>query len=229
MATIQRPVEKAAAVKPSKEPTGWSSWLTTVDHKKIGIMYLLVAFFFFIIGGIEALLMRIQLGAPNNTFLSPEAYNQIFTMHATTMIFLGIMPLNVGCGNFVVPIMIGARDMAFPRLNALSIWLFIFGGLMLYSSFILGGAPGAGWFSYAPLSEKAFSPTHGVDYWVIGLTVTGVASIAGGVNFIITIINMRAPGMTFNRLPLFVWMTLIISFLTVFAFPSLTVAQIQLL
>ena len=155
MATIQRPVEKAAAVKPSKEPTGWSSWLTTVDHKKIGIMYLVVSFFFFIIGGIEALLMRIQLGAPNNTFLSPEAYNQIFTMHATTMIFLGIMPLNVGFGNYVVPIMIGARDMAFPRLNALSIWLFIFGGLMLYSSFILGGAPAAGWFSLCAAQQSA--------------------------------------------------------------------------
>jgi len=179
MATIQRPVEKAAAVKPMEEPGGWSSWLTTVDHKKIGIMYLVVSFFFFIIGGIEALLMRVQLGAPNNTFLTPEAYNQIFTMHATTMIFLGIMPLNVGFGNYVVPIMIGARDMAYPRLNALSIWLFIFGGLMLYSSFILGGAPAAGWFSYVPLSNQPYSPTHGMDYWIIGLTLTGVASIAG--------------------------------------------------
>src|SRR6266566_6084409 len=175
MATIQRPVEKVSVPRPVNEPTGWSSWLTTVDHKKIGIIYLVAAFFFFIIGGIEALLMRIQLGAPNNTFLSPEVYNQVFTMHATTMIFLGIMPLNVGFGNFVVPIMIGARDMAFPRLNALSIWLFIFGGLMLYFSFIAGGAPGAGWFSYAPLSEKPFSPTHGMDYWVVGLLITGAA------------------------------------------------------
>jgi cytochrome c oxidase subunit 1 len=229
MATIQRPVEKVSVPRPVNEPTGWSSWLTTVDHKKIGIIYLVAAFFFFIIGGIEALLMRIQLGAPNNTFLSPEVYNQVFTMHATTMIFLGIMPLNVGFGNFVVPLMIGARDMAYPRLNALSIWLFIFGGLMLYSSFILGGAPSAGWFSYAPLSEKAFSPTHGMDYWIIGLSITGVASIAGALNFIVTIINMRAPGMTFNRMPLFVWMTLVVSFLLVFAFPSLTVAQIELL
>jgi cytochrome c oxidase subunit 1 len=228
MATIQRPVEKAAAVMSTEEPGGWSSWLTTVDHKKIGIMYLVAAFFFFIIGGIEALLMRIQLGAPNNTFLSPEAYNQIFTMHATTMIFLAIMPLNVGFGNYVVPIMIGARDMAYPRLNALSIWLFIFGGLMLYSSFILGGAPSAGWFSYVPLSNQPYSPTHGMDYWIIGLTVTGVASIAGALNFIVTIINLRAPGMSFNRMPLFVWMTLVVSFLLVFAFPSLTVAQFQL-
>jgi len=229
MATLERPVDQVPTLQPVKAPTGWVSWLTTVDHKKIGIMYLVSAFFFFIVGGIEALLMRVQLGAPNNTFLSPDVYNQMFTMHATTMIFLAIMPLNVGFGNFVVPIMIGARDMAFPRLNALSIWLFIFGGLMLYFSFIAGGAPAAGWFSYAPLSEKAFSPTHGMDYWVIGLTITGVASIAGGLNFIVTIINMRAPGMTFNRMPLFVWMSLIISFLLVFAFPSLTVAQIELL
>jgi heme/copper-type cytochrome/quinol oxidase subunit 1 len=229
MATLERPIGQTPTLAPAKTPTGWAGWLTTVDHKKIGIMYLVSAFFFFIVGGIEALLMRVQLGAPNNTFLSPDVYNQMFTMHATTMIFLAIMPLNVGFGNYVVPIMIGARDMAFPRLNALSIWLFIFGGLMLYSSFILGGAPGAGWFSYAPLSEKAFSPTHGVDYWVIGLTLAGVASIAGGVNFIVTIINMRAPGMTFNRMPLFVWMTLVTSFLLVFAFPSLTVAQVQLL
>src|SRR5262249_48798855 len=141
MATIQRPVEQAAAVKPSQEPAGWSSWLTTVDHKKIGIIYLVAAFFFFIIGGIEALLMRIQLGAPNNTFLSPDAYQQIFSVPAAAIIFLAIMPLNVGFGNFVVPIMIGARDIAFPPLNALSLLLFIFGGLMLYSSFILGGAP----------------------------------------------------------------------------------------
>jgi cytochrome c oxidase subunit I len=228
MATIQRPVERAATALPAEEPGGWSSWLTTVDHKKIGIIYLVASFFFFVIGGIEALLMRIQLGAPNNTFLSPEAYNQVFTMHATTMIFLAIMPLNIGFGNYLVPLMIGARDMAYPRLNALSIWLFIFGGLMLYSSFILGGAPSAGWFSYAPLSNQPYSVTHGVDYWIIGLTVTGVASIAGALNFIVTIINLRAPGMSFNRMPLFVWMTLVTSFLLVFAFPSLTVAQFQL-
>ena len=230
MATIERPVGPVPVIKQAaKEPTGWASWLTTVDHKKIGIMYVVAAFFFFILGGIEALLLRVQLGAPNNTFLSPDAYNQIFTMHATTMVFLAIMPLNVGFGNYVVPLMIGARDMAFPRLNALSLWLFIFGGLMLYSSFILGGAPAAGWFAYAPLNEKLYSPTHGMDYWVIGLSLTGVASIAGALNFIVTTINMRAPGMSFNRLPLFVWMNLVVSFLLVFAFPSLTVGQIELL
>jgi len=191
-------------------------------------MYLISAFFFFVIGGIEALLIRIQLGAPNNTFLSPDTYNQIFTMHATTMVFLAIMPMLVGFGNYIVPLMIGARDMAYPRLNALSIWLFIFGGLMLYASFITGGAPGAGWFSYAPLSEKPYSATTGMDYWVLGLLITGVASIAGALNFIVTTLNMRAPGMTFNRLPLFVWTNLVTSFLIIFAFPSLTVGQIML-
>ncbi|MBK9712498.1 MAG: cytochrome c oxidase subunit I [Kouleothrix sp.] len=228
MATVDRPIDRAPVLKPAKGRTGWSSWLSTVDHKQIGIMYLISAFFFFIIGGIEALLIRVQLGTANNTFLSPDAYNQIFTMHATTMVFLAIMPMLVGFGNYFVPLMIGARDMAFPRLNALSIWLFIFGGLMLYSSFITGGAPAAGWFAYAPLSEKPYSPTTGMDYWVVGLLVTGVASIAGALNFIVTVLNMRAPGMTFNRMPLFVWTNLVTSFLIIFAFPSLTVAQIML-
>jgi cytochrome c oxidase subunit 1 len=228
MATVERPVERAPVFTPAKERAGWAGWLTTVDHKKIGIMYLVSAFFFFVIGGIEALLIRVQLAVPGNTFLTADAYNQIFTMHATTMVFLAIMPMLVGFGNYMVPLMIGARDMAFPRLNALSIWLFIFGGLMLYASFISGGAPAAGWFAYAPLSERPYSATHGMDYWVVGLLITGVASIAGALNFIVTVINLRAPGMTFNRLPLFVWTNLVTSFLIVFAFPSLTVGQIML-
>lgn len=208
---------------------GWAGWLSTTDHKRIGIMYLVSAFVFFLIGGIEALLMRIQLGVPDNTFLTPDVYNQMFTMHGTTMIFLGLMPLNVGLGNYMVPLMIGARDMAFPRLNALSIWLFIFGGLMLYVSFFVGGAPNVGWFAYAPLTQKQFAPTAGVDYWIIGIGLTGVASIAGALNFIVTILNMRAPGMTLNRMPLFVWMQLVVAFILIFAFPVLTVATIQLL
>lgn len=228
MATLERPVTQVRIQQTKADPGGWLSWLTTVDHKKIGIMYLVSAFFFFVLGGIEALLIRVQLGAPNNTFLSPDTYNQIFTMHATTMVFLAIMPLLVGFGNYFVPLMIGARDMAYPRLNALSIWLFIFGGLMLYSSFITGGAPGAGWFAYAPLSNKAYSATTGMDYWVLGLGITGVASIAGALNFIVTTLNMRAPGMSFNRMPLFVWTNLVTSFLIIFAFPSLTVAQVML-
>jgi cytochrome c oxidase subunit 1 len=208
---------------------GWAGWLSTTDHKRIGIMYLVSAFVFFLIGGIEALLMRIQLGVPDNTFLTPDVYNQMFTMHGTTMIFLGLMPLNVGLGNYMVPLMIGARDMAFPRLNALSIWLFIFGGLMLYVSFFVGGAPNVGWFAYAPLTQKQFAPTAGVDYWIIGIGLTGVASIAGALNFIVTILNMRAPGMTLNRMPLFVWMQLVVAFILIFAFPVLTVGTIQLL
>jgi cytochrome c oxidase subunit 1 len=163
MATLERIASPVRIQQTKADPGGWLSWLTTVDHKKIGIMYLISAFFFFVLGGIEALLIRVQLGAPNNTFLSPDTYNQIFTMHATTMVFLAIMPMLVGFGNYFVPLMIGARDMAYPRLNALSIWLFIFGGLMLYVSFITGGAPGAGWFAYAPLSGKAYSPTTGMD------------------------------------------------------------------
>ena len=221
-----RPVAAPPAL--AHGPSGLAGWLSTVDHKRIGIIYIISAFVFFVIGGIEALLIRVQLGTPENTFLTPNVYNQMFTMHATTMVFLAIMPLNVGLGNYIVPLMIGARDMAFPRLNALSIWSFILGGLMLYTSFVSGGAPAAGWFSYAPLSEKPYSPTFGVDFWILGLLLTGVASIAGGLNFIVTILNMRAPGMRLNRMPLFVWMQLIVAFILVFAFPPLTVAQIEL-
>ncbi|NOK58745.1 MAG: cytochrome c oxidase subunit I [Chloroflexi bacterium AL-W] len=231
MTTLDQPVEQPTigTVSPTTKSTGWASWFSTVDHKKIGIMYMLSAFVFLVIGGIEALLMRIQLGVPDNTFLNQDLYNQLFTMHGTTMVFLAVMPLNTGIGNYIVPLMIGARDMAFPRLNAMSIWLFILGGLMLYASFILGGAPNAGWFSYAPLTMREYSPTHGMEYWIMGLTLTGVASIAGSVNFVVTILNMRAPGMTINRMPLFVWMMLVTSFILLFAFPVLTAAQIMLL
>jgi cytochrome c oxidase subunit 1 len=225
MAVAERPAQ-VGALKPAGGYS-LSTWLTTVDHKKIGILYILSAFVFFVVGGIEALLMRLQLAVPNGTFLTPDVYNQMLTMHGTTMIFLAVMPLNTGIGNYIVPLMIGARDMAFPRLNAMSIWLFILGGLMLYVSFITGGAPAMGWFAQAPLSLKAYSPTTGMDYWVLGLTLTGVASIAGSLNFIVTILNMRAPGMRLNRMPLFVWMQLITAFILIFAFPSLTAAQVM--
>src|SRR5688572_29419243 len=188
MAVVERPAGGVAAPQaPAKEYTGWEAWLTTVDHKKIGILYIIGAFTFFVVGGMEALLMRTQLGVPENTFLSADVLNQMMTMHGTTMVILAIMPFNVGLSNYIVPLMIGARDMAFPRLNALSIWLFIFGGLMLYFSFIGGGAPSMGWFAYAPLTQKQFSPTFGVDYWIVGLLLTGVASIAGSLNFVVTI------------------------------------------
>ena len=229
MAIAQGHVGHVSAPPATTVPAGLAGWLSTVDHKRIGIIYMIAAFVFFIIGGIEALLMRVQLGTPENTFLTPDFYNQLFTMHGTTMIFLAVMPMNVGLGNYVVPLMIGARDMAFPRLNAMSVWLFILGGLMLYFSFFAGGAPNVGWFAYAPLTQKPYSPTFGVDYWILGLLLTGVASIAGALNFIVTILNMRAPGLSLNRMPLFVWMQLIVGFILVFAFPALTVAQIELL
>ena len=208
---------------------GLLSWVMTVDHKRIGILYLISAFVFFLIGGTEALLMRVQLAQPNNTFLSPDTYNQIFTMHGTTMIFLVVMPLSAGFGNYLVPLMIGARDMAFPKLNALSYWTYLFGGIFMYSSFIFGGAPNDGWFSYAPLTEKLYSPTHGMDYWVMGILLLGLATTIGSINFIVTIIQLRAPGMTLTKMPLFVWTTFVTSFLAVFSLPSLTTAVLLLL
>jgi cytochrome c oxidase subunit 1 len=222
----------AASVQAIRRPRaerGWLNWVMTVDHKKIGILYLTSALGFFLLGGIEALLIRTQLATPNNTVLNPDLYNQIFTMHGTTMIFLAVMPLSTGFGNFIVPLMIGARDMAFPRLNALSYWLFLFGGLLLYSSFLLGGAPNAGWFGYAPLTEHPFAPTHGIDFWILSLQLLGISSLIGSLNFIVTILNLRAPGMGMNRIPLFVWAILITSLLIVFAIPSITIALILLL
>jgi len=208
--------------------TGIARWLTTVNHKDIGILYLVSAFLFFFVGGIESLLIRLQLGEPNNTLLSPDVYNQIFTMHGTTMIFLFVMPVMAGFGNYIVPLMIGARDMAFPRLNALSFWTFLFGGLLLYSSFLLGGAPNAGWFAYAPLTSTQYAPTHGMDFWVLGILMTGVGSTVGSLNFVVTILNLRAPGMKMSKMPLYVWQQLVTSFIILFALPSLTVAAILL-
>src|ERR671914_723081 len=173
---------------------GLASWLTTVDHKRIGILYGVTAFLFLLIGGIEALLIRIQLAVPENTFLTFDEYNQIFTMHGVTMIFLVVMPLGAAFFNYLIPLQIGARDVAFPRLNAFSYWTFLLGGLFLYSSFFLGGAPNGGWFGYAPLSTAL--PGNGMTYYSLGLQILGVASLAGAVNFIVTILNMRAPGMT---------------------------------
>ena len=208
---------------------GLLSWIMTVDHKRIGILYIYSAFIFFLAGGTEALLMRIQLARPDNKFLSADLYNQIFTMHGTTMIFLVVMPLAAGFGNYLVPLMIGARDMAFPKLNALSYWTFLFGGIFMYSSFTFGGAPNDGWFSYAPLTEKLFSPTHGMDFWVMGILLLGFATTIGSINFIVTIIQLRAEGMTLTRMPVFVWSTFAASFLAVFSLPSLTTAVLLLL
>ena len=208
-------------------PTGVWNWITTVDHKKIGIMYSATAFIFFLIGGIEALLLRVQLGSPDNTFLSADAYNQVFTMHGTTMIFLVVMPLSAGLANYLLPIMIGARDVAFPRMNAFGFWVFLVGGLFMYSSFLLGGAPNGGWFGYAPLTRNM--PGHNIDYWIFGLQILGIASLTGAVNLIVTVINMRAPGMSLFRMPIFVWMSLIAQFLLLFALPVITVALFLLM
>src|SRR5579863_4571296 len=210
-------------------------WVMTTDHKKIGIMYIVTAFFFFLAGGTEALLIRTQLAEPNGKVLSPEIYNQVFTMHGTTMIFLFVMPMLTGFGNFVVPLMIGARDMAYPRLNAFGYWVVLFGGLFLNSSFLFGQAPNAGWFSYAPLTEATCgngvlcTPGLNMDFWALGILMLGVSSIAGSLNFVVTILRLRASGMTINRMPLFVWMSLVTSFLLLFALPSVTAASILLL
>jgi cytochrome c oxidase subunit I len=208
---------------------GLVSWLTTVDAKRIGILYGGSAFAFFLIGGIEAMLMRIQLAQPNEHVISPDMFNQLFTMHGTTMIFLVIMPLNAAFFNYIVPLMIGARDVAFPRLNAFSFWIFLAGGLLMNASFFLGGAPNVGWFAYANLTEPTFSPGHGVDFWLLGLQMLGFSSLAAAFNFMITIINMRAPGMRFLRMPLLVWMTLVTTFLLILAFPILTAALVELM
>jgi len=208
---------------------GFWGWITTIDHKRIGILYGTTSFAFFLLGGIEALLMRLQLSSSNGTVLSAEVFNQMFTMHGTTMVFLVVMPLSAAFFNFFTPLMIGARDVAFPRLNAFSYWTFLLGGIFLYSSFFLGGAPDGGWFGYAPNTTITFSPGHNLDFWVFGLQILGIASVAGAVNFITTILNMRAPGMTLMRMPVFVWMTLVSNFLLLFAMPIITVALFLLM
>jgi cytochrome c oxidase subunit I len=200
------------------------SWMTTVDHKRIGILYGATAIFFFIVGGLEAVLIRTQLARPENQFIGPDVYNQLFTMHGTTMVFLVGMPIAVALFNYIVPLQIGARDVAFPRLNALSYWIFLLGALFLNISFFFAAAPNAGWTGYASLTSAQYSPGLNIDFWVLGLQILGVASIAGGVNFVTTIINMRAPGMTLMRMPIFTWMAFITSFLIITALPVLAVA-----
>lgn len=206
-----------------KKGFGATLWdyITTVDHKKIAILYLITGGLFFIVGGIEAMLIRIQLAKPDNDFLSAGLYNEIITMHGTTMIFLAAMPLLFAYMNAVVPLQIGARDVAFPFLNSLGFWMFFFGGIFLNLSWFLGGAPDAGWTSYASLAIS--SPGHGVDFYALGLQISGGGTLIAGINFLVTIINMRAPGMTYMRMPLFTWSTFVASALILFAFPPLTV------
>jgi cytochrome c oxidase subunit 1 len=225
--TATVPRRRAIFRRPSATTGAWS-WVTTVDHKRIGLLYFFTSFFFFLVGGMEALLIRSQLARPNGHVLTAEQYNQIFTMHGVTMIFLVVMPMSAAFFNYLLPLMIGARDVAFPRLNAFSYWAFLFGGMFLYSSFFLGGAPNGGWFGYAPLSTQA-PTTHNMDYYALGLLFLGIGSTVSAINFIVTIINLRAPGMTLMKMPVFVWMTFVVSFLLLFALPVITVDLIQLL
>ena len=216
----------------TRRPTSYRgvwSWITTVDHKRIGILYGVTAFIFFLLSGVEALMIRVQLSRPELDVVSPEVYSQLFTMHALGMIFLAIMPLTAAFFNFMIPLMIGARDVAFPRLNAFSYWTFLGGGILLNSGWFLGGSPNCGWFAYANCTEEPFNLGNGMDFYVVGLLVLGTASMAAGFNFLVTIINMRAPGMTLMRMPVFAWMTLITSFLIILAFPVITVALLELL
>jgi cytochrome c oxidase subunit I len=207
---------------------GLLRWIATVDHKIIGLLYLATALVFFIFGGCEALVMRLQLAQPGLKIAQPEQYDQLFTMHGVTMVFLFATPLVVGLSNYLVPLMIGARDVAFPRLNAMSYWLFLFGGLLLYYSVIGGDSPDTGWFSYAPLTSPYFSQGWNSDYWIIAIFVTGIGSIAGAINLAVTILTMRAPGMTLGRVPVFVWMAGITAILIITAFPTLTTDAILL-
>ena len=209
--------------------SGLLEWITTVDHKKIGILYLSTTFLFFCLGGLLALGIRTQLATPNGTLLTPDQYNEAFTMHGTTMVFLFVVPVWTGFANYIIPLQIGARDMAFPRLNALSYWLLAAGAIVLYSAFAMGQLPAAGWTSYVPLATKPFSPNHGVDLWILGLTILGFSSIFGALNMIVTIFALRCPGLTFHRLTLFAWSVLVTSFLLVLAMPFLTVAGVLLL
>jgi cytochrome c oxidase subunit I len=207
-----------------------ASWLTTVDHKRIGALYIGTSLVFFVAGGILALLIRAQLAQANETFVTRHSYNELFTIHGTTMIFLFIVPFWAGLANFLVPLMIGARDMAFPRLNALSYWLYAFGGLTLFLSFFAnGGAASAGWYSYPTLSESFFSPGHGQDLWILSLHLVGISSLIGAINFVCTIHNMRAPGMSWMRIPLFVWAMEIYSVLLVIVIPVIAAGITMLL
>ncbi len=216
-------------MKRPKSTDGLVGWLTTIDHKRIGILYGVTAFIFFLVGGSEALLIRLQLATPNGKILTAQVYNQMFTMHGTTMVFLVIMPMSAAFFNYLVPLQIGARDVAFPRLNAFSYWMFLLGGLFLYSSILLGGMPNGGWFGYAPNTSITYSPGHNIDFWLFGLLILGVGSTASAANLIVTTINMRAPGMRLLRMPIFTWMSLVANFLLLFAMPVITIALFLLM
>jgi cytochrome c oxidase subunit 1 len=237
MAVVDQPI---AGARPAPEEASTMStlhdWVATVDHKRLGVMYIVSGLVFFDIAGLEATAMRLQLAVPNNDFLSPLVFNRMFTMHGTTMVFLVGMPIIIGMGNVLIPLMIGARDLAFPRLNAFGFWLFLFGGLLLYFS-VLGGdglygagtMPDVGWFAYSPLTARAFSRGNSTDYWILGLLISGFGSITTAANLITTVFCMRCPGMTLNRMPMFVWIMLVVFFQMLLALPPLSAAQVMLL
>jgi cytochrome c oxidase subunit 1 len=229
MAAHEAALLRSHAATSTAAATGLLSWVTTVDHKRIGILYGVSAFAFFVLGGLEALVIRLQLARPQAGVVGAETFNALFTMHGTTMVFLAIMPFSSAFFNYMIPLMIGARDVAFPRLNALSFWIFLFGGLFLNASFLVGAPPDAGWFGYTSLTLRQYSPGRNVDFWLLSLQILGASSILAGVNFIVTILNMRAPGMTLMRMPVFVWMALTVQFLIVLAFPPITVGLVFLM
>jgi cytochrome c oxidase subunit I len=228
MATITQAPPRVIR-RPVEAPSGIWSWLTTVDHKRIGILYGAFAFFYFCLGGFDALVVRLQMGKADNLLVDPNRYNGFVTMHATTMIFMALMPMSVAFFNYIVPLQIGARDVAFPRLNAFSLWTFILGSAIMTSSWLIGAEPDAGWYGYSPLTSKEYSPGLNTDFWIIGLQILGVATLAGAINFFVTIINMRAPGMSLMRLPMFCWTTIITNVLMLLAFPVFTIALTELL
>src|SRR5215475_479883 len=220
------PVAAATGREKPAITTMLHAWVTTTDHKKLGVMYIVSGLAFFVVSGSMAALMRIQLAVPDNHFLPPDIFNRLFTMHGTAMVFLVGMPIIAGLMNYLVPLMIGARDMAFPRLNAFGYWMFLFGGVLLYFSYLAapgmsghGSAPDVGWFAYAPLTGRAFSQGHSTDYWILALLVSGVGSIVSALNVIVTTVSMRCKGMTLMRMPLFVWLALVVSGMILLALP----------
>jgi cytochrome c oxidase subunit 1 len=227
MASVSVPAERSRGLlRRPTATTGFWSWFTTVDHKKIGILYGITAFAFFLIGGAEALLIRVQLAQPDQDILSASVYNEMFTMHGVTMVFLVVMPLSAAFFNYLIPLMIGARDVAFPRLNAYSYWAFLFGGLFIYSSWFLGGAPNGGWFGYPP--NSTVDASLGMTFYSLGLIITGIASTVSAINLAVTVINMRAPGMTLFRMPVFIWMGLVVQLLLAFSLPIITIGLTEM-
>ncbi len=222
MATVAAAPTYAGAASGNR--SGIMEWLTTVDHKRIGLLYLHTALFFLCVGGMEAVIMRYQLMRPNMGAVSAETFNQLFTMHGTTMVFLVIMPLSAAFFNFLIPLQIGARDVAFPRLNAFSYWVYLFGGLFITLPILFNAAPNGGWFAYTPLTTDAYSPGQNLNFWVLGIQILGISSLAAAFNFATTIINLRAPGMNLMRMPMFTWMSFVVQWLIILAFPVITVA-----